>query len=59
MICLVLLCIPQWAILYHCIITVDATWDDTAQDCIMDQSNAIIFKISYILGMSVDLKCCI
>ncbi|KLO15642.1 hypothetical protein SCHPADRAFT_249665 [Schizopora paradoxa] len=55
MITLVLLCIPQWAILYHCIITVDATWDDTAKDCIMDQSNATIFKVSYILVLACDL----
>jgi len=51
---LALICIAQWAILYHCIITVDATWDDTRKECVLDQSNAIIFKVSYILVMVCD-----
>jgi len=55
MLSLAVICIPQWAILYYCIIAVDATWNDTEKVCVMDQSNAIFFKVSYVLAMTCDL----
>lgn len=60
---LLVLCLGHWGVLYHGIIIVRATWNDTARACIVNQSNSAILKFTFFASEYYSLNlisvCCL